>query len=60
MLVTLRTLFGFKSKNAWSGVKIAAFVASQNFAGYPSGEIINLNNMDVKDAVAKKIKSMIL
>ncbi|KAF9310442.1 hypothetical protein BG003_008541 [Podila horticola] len=29
MPVTLRTLFGFKSKNAWSGVKVAAFVFHQ-------------------------------
>ncbi|KAF9312832.1 hypothetical protein BG003_005868 [Podila horticola] len=29
MPVTLRTLYGFKSKNAWSGVKVAAFVFHQ-------------------------------
>ncbi|KAG0334192.1 hypothetical protein BG000_008522 [Podila horticola] len=29
MPVTLRTLFGFKSKNAWSGVKVAASVFHQ-------------------------------
>ncbi|KAF9372657.1 hypothetical protein CPC16_002310 [Podila verticillata] len=117
MPVTLRTLYGFKSKNAWSGVKVAAFVFHQLYnkrkivraevqtyveealsrngksceslrivkhmiqvmaeeeaipvskpvnkcltelAGYLSGEITNLNNTDVKDAVVKRIKSMIL
>jgi hypothetical protein len=118
MPVTLRTLYGFKSKNAWSGVKVAAFVFHQLYtkckivksevqmhveetlssrkgqscaslkivermiqvmeeeealpvskpvnkcltelAGNLSGEITNLNNTDVMDAVVKKIKSMIL
>ncbi|KAG0008249.1 hypothetical protein BGZ81_004211, partial [Podila clonocystis] len=118
MPVTLSTLFGFKSKNAWSGVKVAAFVFYQLYterkivkaevqmhidevlsgrngkscesltivermiqvmaeeeafpvsksvnkcltelAGRLSGEITHLNNTDVKDAVVKKIKSMIL
>ncbi|KAG0013781.1 hypothetical protein BGZ81_000836 [Podila clonocystis] len=118
MPVTLRTLYGFKSKNAWSGVKIAAFVFHQLYnkrkivraevqkyveealngrndksceclkiveymiqvmteeeafpvskpvnkclaelAGNLSGEITDLNNTDVKAAVVKKIKTMIL
>ncbi|KAG0337173.1 hypothetical protein BG004_007751 [Podila humilis] len=118
MPVTLKTLYGFKSKNGWSGVKVAAFVFHQLYtkrkimkaeiqayvkealkgrdgklceslkivqrlveemadeepipvskpvnsyltelAGKLSGEITNLNNTDVKNAVVKKIKSMIL
>ncbi|KAF9541497.1 hypothetical protein EC957_002994 [Mortierella hygrophila] len=118
MPVTLKTLYGFKIKNAWSGVKVAAFVFHQMYtkrkivkaevqmhveealsgrkgkpceslkiverliqvmaeeeavpvsksvnkcltelAGNLSGKITNLNNTDVKDAVVKKIKSMIL
>ncbi|KAK3807522.1 MAG: hypothetical protein JOS17DRAFT_808068 [Linnemannia elongata] len=119
MPVTLKTLYGFKSKNGWSGVKVAAFVFHQLYtkrkivkaevemhveealggrqgkscetlkilerviqamaedeeavpvskpvnkcltelAGKLSGEITNLNNTDVMEAVVKKIKSMIL
>ncbi|KAF9286948.1 hypothetical protein BGZ74_001198 [Mortierella antarctica] len=116
MPVTLRTLYGFKSKSAWSGVKVAAFVFHQLYtkrkivkaevqthteealsnrkgksceslqivermiqvmaeeeaipvsksvnkcltelAGNLSGEITNLNNTDVMDAVVKKIKTL--
>ncbi|KAF9110377.1 hypothetical protein BGX27_006450 [Mortierella sp. AM989] len=117
MPVTLRTLYGFKTKNAWSGVKVAAFVFHQLYtqrkivkaevqihveealvsrkgkscenldivklmiqemaevetfpvskpvntyltelASNLSGEITKLNNTDVMDAVAKKIKNMV-
>ncbi|KAG9066824.1 hypothetical protein KI688_012736 [Linnemannia hyalina] len=49
MPVTLRTLYEFKSKNAWSGVKVAAFVFHQL---YTKRKIVRAEvQMHVEDAL---------